>query len=154
MTRPVAAPHYRAVVAHRVGVIVGSSLLLAALAWPVFAPGEVDSLPLSSYPMFAHDRPAVSRFSVAVNVDADGVEHRLDPHQIAGTDQPMQAVMTVRQAISDDAADELCASIAARADQPGTIEIATVTLDAVGWFAGDKEPVDRTVHATCQVGEQ
>jgi hypothetical protein len=141
-------------VVHRVGVIVGSVVLLAALAWPAIAPGEVDSLPLSSYPMFAHDRPTVNRFSVAVNVDTDGVEHRLDPHQIAGTDQPMQAVMTIRQAISTDSADELCESIAARAERQGTVEIATVTLDAVGWFAGDKEPIDRRVHATCEVGER
>lgn len=134
--------------------MVGSALLLAALAWPAIAPGELDSLPLSSYPMFAHERPAVNEFSVVVNVDSDGVEHRLDPHQIAGTDQPMQAVMTVRQAIAAGTADDLCESIAMRSGRPGTIEIATVRLDAVGWFAGDKEPVDRTVHASCQVDVQ
>lgn len=135
-------------------MIVGSTVLLLALAWPAIAPGELDSLPLSSYPMFAHQRAAVNRFSVAVNVDADGVEHRLDAQQIAGTDQPMQAVMTIRQAISAGDADELCESIAARAERPGTVEIATVTLDAVDWFTGDEEPIERTVHAECAVGER
>ena len=132
-------------------MIVGSVALLVALAWPAIAPGELDSLPLSSYPMFAHERAAVSSFHVAVNVDEDGVEHRLDPHQVGGTDQPMQAVMTVRQAIADGSADELCEAIAARANRRGSVEIATVRLDAVAWFAGEKEPIERIVHATCPV---
>ena len=138
-------------VAHRVGVAVFSAVLLMGLAWPAVAPGEHDGLPLSNYPMFAHRRSAVSQFHVAVNIDVDGVEHRLDPHQIGGTDQPMQAVMTVRQAIVDGGADELCAAIAERADHPGTVEIATVSLDSVGWFAGTKHPLERNVHASCPV---
>jgi hypothetical protein len=141
-------------VAHRVGVVVISAVLLIGLAWPAVAPGEHDGLPLSNYPMFAHRRSAVSRFHVVVNVDVDGVEHRLDPHQIGGTDEPMQAVMTVRQAIVDGGAEELCAAIAERADHPGTLQIATVSFDSVGWFAGAKDPLERTVHATCPVEDR
>lgn len=130
---------------------MGSTLLLAALAWPAVAPNEVDDLPLSGYPMFARERSSVSRFQVVVHVDDEGVEHRLDPHEIADTDQPMQAVMTIRQAIADGTAVELCERIASGAEHGGTIEVVTVTVDSVEWFAGTKEPVDRTVHATCEV---
>lgn len=148
------AGEYLGDVIRRIVIATASVALLGALAWPAFAPGELDSLPLSNYPMFAHERDAVSAFTVAVNVAVDGAEHRLDLHEIGRTDQPMQAVMTVRQAVRDGSADELCAEIAARADRDGTVEIVTVRLDAVDWFAGNKEPLDRTVHASCPVGER
>lgn len=133
------------------GVVVLSAVALIGLAWPAVAPGDLDDLPVSNYPMFAHRRSAVSSFHVAVNIDVDGVEHRLDPHQIGGTDQAMQAVMTLRQAIAGGVAAELCGVIAERAEHPGAVEIATVSLDSVGWFAGAKEPLERNVHATCPV---
>ena len=40
----------------RGAIAVGSVALLGALAWPAVAPDELDSLPFSNYPMFAHER--------------------------------------------------------------------------------------------------
>ena len=128
---------------------MGSVVLLGALAWPAVAPGELDSLPFSNYPMFAHERARVTGFHVAVLVDADGTEHRLDLRTVGGTDQPVQAAMTVAQAIRGGEADELCVEVADRVDEAGSVEIVSVRYDAPGWFAGDREPVARTVHAMC-----
>ncbi len=124
-------------------------MVLAALAWPAVHTSEVDSLPFSNYPMFAHERERVSRFHAAVLIEPDGTERRLDPHEVAGTDQPVQAAMTVRQAIGNGDTDVLCEEIAAGIDAAGTIEVLSVRYDSVAWFRGDQEPVERTVHARC-----
>lgn len=126
--------------------------LLAGLAYPAVAPGELDSLPMSNYPMFAHDRSRVTSFPVAVWLDQDGREHALDARLVGGTDQPVQAAITVRQAIEAGEADLLCREIAEQLDEPGTVEVVAVTYDAPGWFAGRKDPVERTVHAECPSG--
>lgn len=134
------------------GLGIASAALLAALAYPAVAPGELDSLPLSNYPMFAHDRSPVTRFSVAVWFDQTGEEHRLDLRVVGGTDQPVQAAMTVQQAIRAGQSNLLCREIAEQLDEPGTVQLAVVTYDAPGWFAGRKEPVERSVHAECPSG--
>lgn len=130
-------------------IAVGSAIALAALAYPAVAPAELDSLPLSNYPMFAHERSRVTTFSVAVLIDDRGVEHRLDLRTVGGTDQPVQAAMTVRQAIRAGEADRLCAEIAERVGRAGSVQVASVQYDAPAWFAGDEEPIARTVHAEC-----
>jgi hypothetical protein len=130
---------------------VASLVLLLALGWPAVAPDEVDSLPLSNYPMFAHPRDAVSWFHVVVRVDAEGAEHRLDLRAVGGTDQPVQAAETVRQAIRRGEADELCAEIADQLHEAGTVQVLTVAHDAPGWFRGRRDPVERRVHAECRV---
>ena len=136
----------------RVAIGMASAVLLAALAYPAVAPDELDSLPLSNYPMFAHERERVTGFYVAVRVDPDGVEHGLDLRVVGGTDQPVQAAMTVAQAVRAGEADELCAEVAEQVDEPGAVEILNVRYDAPGWFAGEREPVIRTVYATCPTG--
>jgi len=123
--------------------------VLVALAYPALHPEEIDSLPFSNYPMFAHDRSPVSRFDIAVLIGADGVEQRLDPRAIGRTDQPVQAVETVRQAIRTGQTDALCAEIAMQVDVPGTIEVISVSYDAVAWFRGEREPIERVVHSNC-----
>jgi hypothetical protein len=128
---------------------ITSLLALAVLVWPAFHPSEIDSLPLSNYPMFAHPRGRVTRFVMAVVVDTAGEEHRLDPADVGGTDQPMQAAMTLQQAIDLDSADVLCAEIAAGLDAEGTVQVLSVVYDAVAWFRGEREPLQRQVHAEC-----
>lgn len=123
--------------------------MLLALAWPAIAPRELDSLPLSNYPMFAHPRDAVSWFHVAVRLDGDGLEHRLDLRAVGGTDQPVQAAETIRQAIRHDEVDQLCAEIAHRLASSDTVRIMTVAYHAPDWFSGRQEPVERRVHSEC-----
>jgi hypothetical protein len=140
---------YRLSVVRRWVIVVASAAALLALSWPAVAPGELDSLPLSNYPMFAHERDRVTPLDVVVLLDPDGVEHRLDLRTVGGTDQPMQAAMTVRQAIRDGEVDELCAEVAASVDRRGTVQVVRVRHDAIAWFAGSREPRERRVFAAC-----
>lgn len=129
-----------------------SVLALAALAWPAVDPSPADSLPVSNYPMFARLRPAQGRFPVVLLGDQKQPGRRLNPREISGTDQPMQAAMTVGQAVRQGAADELCAEIAEHLSELGSVWIVTDTYDAIAWFDGVEEPIRREVHATCDTG--
>lgn len=137
--------------ARRVVIASASVVGLLALSWPSVAPDELDSLPFSNYPMFAHPRDRVTPMDIVVVVDPAGVEHRLDLHLVGGTDQPVQAMMTVRQAIRNGEADELCREVAGRADRPGTVQVVRVHHDATAWFAGSRDPLERLVFAECDV---
>ena len=129
---------------------IASAVCLAVLFWPALSPSEIDSLPLSNYPMFAHPRAQVSRFDTALLIDAEGVERTLDPEAIGGTEEPVQAAMTVRQAIRTGSTEALCQEIAADVGIDGTVEVVSVRYDAVAWFRGDREPIERQVHASCE----
>lgn len=129
-----------------------SIVALAALAYPAVAPAELDSLPMSNYPMFAHPRGEVTRFDVVVVLDDAGQEQPLDLRVVGGTDQPIQAAETVQQAIRRGEADELCEEIADRLDSTGRVQVVTVAYDAVGWYEGDRTPVRRDVRAECDAG--
>ena len=131
--------------------MVASAALLLALAWPAVAPTEIDSLPLSNYPMFARARDSVSWFPVVVRLDPDGVEHRLDLRVVGGTDQPVQASETVQQAIRRGEAHDLCDEIASALTGPGSVQVLSVAYDAPDWFRGRRDPVDRRLHAECEV---
>ena len=124
-------------------------MVLAVLAWPAIHPSEIDDLPLSNYPMFAHPRPRVTRFDTAVWIDAGGHHHTLDPRTVAGTDQPMDAAMALRGAIRRGDADTLCEEIAARLGEPGNVRIMSLTLDSIRWFRGDHRPIEITHRAEC-----
>lgn len=130
-------------------MVAGSAGLLLAVLWPAVSPDALDDFPISDYTMFANRRPSVSVFDIAVLVDPDGLEHRLDPMAVGGTDQPVQAVETVRQAIRAGETDALCAEIARGLDAGGVVEVISVRYDTVAWFAGDRAPVRRDVHASC-----
>lgn len=132
-------------------MLAGSAATVLVMLWPIARPTPSDGFPLSDYPMFARRRPAVASFNTAVLVAQDGSERRLSPRAIGGTDQAVQAVATVNQAIRTGATDALCVEIAARLEgREGTVEVVTVRYDTIGWFRGDREPVDRVVHAGCR----
>ena len=129
--------------------MIAGVVFLAVLFWPALHPSEIDSLPLSNYPMFAHPRGQISRFDTAFLIDHQGLEQRLDPQAIGGTEEPVQAAMTVRQAIRTGTTGDLCEEIAADMDVDGTVEVVSVRYDAVAWFRGDRAPIERHVHARC-----
>jgi hypothetical protein len=139
----------------RLGVVVGSAVVLGAMLWPAVSPSELDSLPMSNYPMFARPRSQVTSFRSAVLIDAAGRERRLDPSEVSGTDQPMQAAMTLRRSIRDRTADALCGEIAVDlavdGERAGTVQIVTERYDTIAWFRGDRDPLAREVHAECRV---
>jgi hypothetical protein len=111
-----------------------------------------DSFPLSPYPMFSSRRTTTESVDTAVFVDASGSIFRLNPEIIAGTDEVILAAQTVSHSIANGTTAQLCAEIQDRldAETTGQIEIVTEVFDAVNWYADDKSPLSRTIHATCQ----
>jgi hypothetical protein len=125
-------------------------LAVAAVALPGFT--DKDSFPLSNYPMFSYDLGRVRPIDTAVGVTDDGEQERLSPEVIAGGYEVIHASRTVSKAIRAGDADALCNEIATRAGTEFTrIEVVTETYDTVRWFGGDETPLDRVVHASCEV---
>jgi hypothetical protein len=112
-----------------------------------------DGFPLSTYPMFGRDPGRVVELPTVVARAPDGEVERLSPETIAGTDQVIQAGVTVRQAIDrgGDATAALCRDVAGRVDPPATVAVVVEEHDAVAWSAGDREPLGRRTLATCEV---
>lgn len=129
---------------------MASALATASLLWPAFQPLPSDSLPASNYPMFARPRGRVTSLPFVLLRENDQVERRLTAREIGATSEPMQAAMSIRQAIDSDAPGELCDEIAAGLPDIGTVEVVTGVFDAVAWFEGDTTPIERTVHASCR----
>ncbi|CAB4891550.1 unannotated protein [freshwater metagenome] len=111
-----------------------------------------DSFPLSPYPMFSNRRTTTELVDTAVFITESGSVFRLNPEIIAGTDEVILAAQTVSRSIANGTTAQLCAEITGRfdADTDGHIEIVTEVFDALNWYADDKSPISRTVHATCQ----
>ena len=111
-----------------------------------------DSFPLSPYPMFSSRRTSTESVDTAVFVTESGTIFRLNPEIIAGTDEVILAAQTVSHSITNGTTAQLCAEIRDRfhAETTGQIEIVTEVFDAVNWYADDKSPLSRTIHATCQ----
>jgi hypothetical protein len=117
-----------------------------------------DSFPLSTFPMFASRRTSSETVDTAVAVSGDRV-WRLDPERIAATDEVILAAATVSNAIYSGHGARLCEEIARRVASAGPreatgVEVVTERYDAVKWFAGERTPLERVVHARCLVPER
>ena len=127
--------------------------VLAVLLLPVIR--DRDSFPLSTYPMYAFERPDVVAFATAVGVDGEGVRHRLDLDLIGESDDPLIVASLVRQAVREGggAAATLCTEIAARAVQRelnfATIEVVTERHDVVARATDELSLVSSDRHASC-----
>lgn len=137
-----------------------SAVVVGAVAWPglglVLGHGS-DSFPLSTYPMFSRDPGRTVEVPTVVAIDPAGEVHRLSPSQIAGTDQVIQAGVTVRQAIGAGpaAVAELCSDVAAgladRDDAAVTVAVVVERHDSHAWAEGEDEPVERRTVGDCRV---
>jgi len=77
--------------AERVRALAVSAVVLAAVLWPLTWIPDRDSFPLSSYPMFAHNRrSAVLTAVYAVATDQRG-ERRYVPPELIGNREVLQA---------------------------------------------------------------
>jgi hypothetical protein len=133
-----------------------SGAMVAAVAVPgvrmLTSPDASDGFPLSTYPMFAHDPGQVAVMATAVVITPSGDVERLSPDTIAGTDQVIQAAMTVRRAIDRGraASAALCREIAARVEGSGTVAVVIEEHDAIAWSAGEREPRQRRTVSDCE----
>lgn len=134
-------------------VAVLSSLLIAGLLSPVVT-GR-DGFPVSTYPMFSRPLPAEAAVSSVISRDRAGTETRLPPEIVGGTTEVVHAARTISQAVRRGDTAGLCAEIAERVrsgeDAAVVVEIRRDTYDVVGWFDGLREPLSRSVLATCPV---
>ena len=70
-------------VVRRIGIGAANAALRLASAYSMVAPDELDSLPCSDYPMFAHPRERFSEFLIPVHL-VDGAEHALEEDEATG----------------------------------------------------------------------
>jgi hypothetical protein len=131
---------------------VGTVAVLAVL-WPVVRGRGDDSFPLSNYPMFTGDHPAETSFVRAIGVDDAGGEEVLPPEVAGGTVEVIHTARTLRRAIGEGRAAELCADIAERAPQGFShVLIVVERYDVVTALRAEyPEPIRRDVHAECEV---
>ena len=144
----------------RVLPYVAGAAVVVAMLGPPLRGIDRDSYPLSTYPMFSHDRGRTSRVATVVGYDEAGSLHRLSPHLVGGSDEVMLAVETAGKAVArgPEATEELCEQVAARVatdrdlDDLTTVAVIVEEHDAVAWFAErDREPRSVDERATCEV---
>ena len=139
----------------RARAVLVTVVAVAAVLWPMVRRPPVDSMPLSSYPMFTQLRPRITTIDLAVGLDAAGRDVRLDPEAVGGTVEVIQAVATVGRSIRDARADDLCREVAERLAGSSTeaIAVAVVTdrYDVVEALVSPGPPQHRTIHAQCPV---
>jgi hypothetical protein len=130
--------------------LVTLGVALAVLA-PAALPDASDGFPISTYPMFTADRGQVIGLDTVV-LERDGRRRRLSPERIGGTDEVVLASTTVANAIAAGPAGvaRLCREVAARVDEPGTVEVVTEVYDTVELLQQGAAPTDRTVHGSCE----
>ncbi|MAC29202.1 MAG: hypothetical protein CMH59_22415 [Myxococcales bacterium] len=143
--------------AYRAFVYAFSALVLALLFSPVLGHPDVDSFPLSHYPMFSHERPRDFTLTQALGVHADGRRRALPPMVSAGNREVLQSMMTIHHGVHGGNATAYCHEVAARvaasADHADVeaVELATSTWDVVAYFETGPEPLERHVHVRCGV---
>ena len=140
----------------RVYAVVLSLLFGAAVLSPLFRSPPRDSYPLSNYPMFSQRIDAENDVRTAVGFTGDGERELLSPRLISDSDEVMQAVQDVGDAVAAGTTAELCTAIAGRVAGSGRTELMTVAVvterhDSVAYFRGAEDPLATTVHAECAV---
>jgi hypothetical protein len=129
-------------------VTVGVALAVVA---PAVLPDAADGFPISTYPMFTSDRDRVIDLHTVVLVDG-ARRDRLSPQMVGGTDEIVLAAVIVGNAIQAGRTEleRLCREVAARVDEPGTVEIVTETHDTIELLQEDAPPLRVEVHHRCR----
>lgn len=142
--------------------LVGAATLavVASPARQYLRPPEerVDGFPLSHFPMFSAARTRSGQVTHLVGLDADGGEHTLH-HRHAGTGGLNQVRMQINRQVREDRAAGLAARVAASvAASSGSadrrvqeVQVVTSRHRLEDFFAGDRTPRRRQVHATAPV---
>jgi len=142
----------------RAHAYIVSLVALGLVLSPLLRHPDDDSFPLSTFPMFSHERPRRMTVTHAVGVDAEGERTPLSPAVSAATSEPLQSMRTLELAVEAGRAPLRCAEIASRvavnADlaRVRDVEVETLGIDAVAYFDEQPpEPYVRRVHARCPV---
>lgn len=124
-----------------------TTLILLAMILPVLR--DIDSHPLSTYPMYARQRDSTVSFVVASGVATDGTLWPVSLDLVSGTDDPLIAAARLRAALDLDGGEELCGLIAGRSGEFEAIEIATEHHDVIARASGETSLRSRTVEIRC-----
>lgn len=140
--------------ARRAPAYAAGLVALIAVVFPALRPHPHDSFPLSNYPMFSYQRSRVNALPTAVAITPTGEVERLSPSLISGGYEPVRAFAVVEAAIAADDADALCLEIRERIvrnpkNAGVRVQVVTEVHDTVAWFDGQKDPLERRVHAEC-----
>jgi len=137
-----------------------SALLLGATLYPALLDARQDGFPLSTYPMFASEKPERVAVMSALALGDHGMEQALAPSYIANA-EAMQALATLKKSVAAGrrSARALCEQIAQRVaeraepalNETRFVAIVTQEHDAVRYLSGDKKPLKRTEHVRCKV---
>ncbi len=140
----------------------GTSLaLLIAVLLPIrenWKATPVDGFPFSYFPMFSLERGETYQVTHLVGFDARD-QRTLIHHSFAGTGGFNQVRRQIRKKVQNGKAEGLCRSVARRvAASPeapiagvNRIQIVTGEYKINEFFAGNRAPVNETVHANCPV---
>ena len=121
--------------------VVSIALLGATLAPLIREPWD-DGFPLSTYAMFAFERPTKLSMEYAFGVTATGDRKTLTP-RLVGSAEVLQAMTVLQRARSQGQLPELCATIAGRVADDAAyndlteIRIVIGTHDAVDFLMRD-----------------
>ena len=121
---------------------VATIVLLAAVAWPLVRDPRDDAFPLSTYPMFAVERPTTLTMDYALGETRTGERRTLSP-ALAGTGEALQAFALFDRAVHGprEGLQRLCTEIAARVARDDdykdivVVRIVTGQHDAVDYLA-------------------
>jgi hypothetical protein len=137
-----------------------SIALLAAVLYPAIMSPADDGFPLSTYPMFARERPQIMPVNAALALDGAGSATPIPPLLI-GRGETMQALRTLNRSVREggEAARRLCHEIAARIATSrdreflGAKKVALVTedVDPLAYAAGERTPGRRRTRIACDV---
>ncbi len=138
-----------------------STLVLGAVLVPLTWDAGEDSFPISSYPMFSHERTSSeSLITHVVAIAADGTRTPVPPHEVASS-AVMQTLVTIQQSVhaGPASARRFCREIAQRLTRSEdaelrasvSVEIETARIDSIRYLGGDRTPLSRELHAHCRV---
>ena len=137
-----------------------SLALLGAMLVPALREPPADSFPLSDYPMFSQERASPEMIlEQALAVLPDGRRRPLPSMISAENHEVLQSMMTIHREVHAGSARAraFCQAIARRvaADEEFrsavAVEIASSRFDAVAYFEGAPEPLDRVVLMRCEM---
>ena len=134
-----------------------SIVMLALVLSPLARHPDDDSFPLSTYPMFSHERPRSMTMTHVVGLDASGRREPLSPRVSADTREVLQSMRTIEGAVRRGRAIVSCHEAAERVkarpelDHVREVAVETITFDAVAYFDDAPPEPKRFVHARCKV---
>jgi hypothetical protein len=131
--------------------------MLLAVAYPLRRdPVYGDSFPLSTYPMFAFKRPGARVAMDYVIATGPNDARRQVPPELIANHEVMQALMTIRRAVSSGKSQTLCTEVAKRAarlrnfDAFDTIQVVFGDHKGVDYLVNHQHGPERT-HARCPI---